>query len=1058
MGSVANTEEIPYGKRLLPHIIEQVAAQDPSRECIQIPISNEPSDGWRVVTWKDMANAVNRCAHKIIELFGKPEEKSFPTVAFIGPNDARYIVFLIAASKAGYKALFISPRNSKEGQLHLFEATETNIIAFADTHKKTVEPWLAERSMKAFEISPIEAWFPDTDVPEFPYVKSWEDAEWEPLLVLHTSGSTGLPKPIILKQGMWAGTDAYHILPKWEGRNIAFREWAALTNRHFIPMPLFHVAGLLSVIGMAMYWDSPVALGIAEKPLSADLVIDCLEHLDVKATFLPPALIEELSQTEDGTKALTKLNIIAFGGGNLAREAGNRLVAKGARFMNLIGSTEYAPFPTYARLEPKLWQYLVYNPEIMGCEFRKQGEEEIYEMVVVRQPQNKDHPGLQGIFYTFPELDEWASRDLYRPHPTKPYHWIYHGRADNIIVFSNGEKLNPVTIEEVVADHPALRGALVVGSEKFQAGLIIEPKVHPKNADEAKALIDSVWPLVQEANEETVAHGRISKDLITVSNPEKPFLRAGKGTVQRAATVKLYNEEIEKLYAKNDEEGHDTPQLDTSSEDALTTSIVDAFHKYLNVEKLEADVDFFAAGVDSLVVMRAAKILRAGLNEAGFDVDAKTFATRNIYQNPTPRRLAGFILNRIINNEGGDISEDEQQQKAMHQIWKKYTTDLTRAKPGRPDPNTENQTVILTGSTGMLGSYMLDFMGRDSRVSKIICLNRAGDGGRAQELKAFQERGLDASIFDTKVEFHKADLSHPRLGLSDEVYARLQAEGDRVIHNAWPVNFNIPIESFEPSLAGVRYVADLAATSEKRIAVTFIASIAVADRWKLDIKVPEARIEDLAVAHGGYGRSKFVGSLILEDAAAPGDFPYAIVRVGQIAGPKAEAGVWSRQEWFPSIIASSLYLHALPDNLGTMNRVDWTPSEGIAQLVLAASGTFREVKEANEINGYYHGVNPLATNWYDLAVEVKKFYGERIAELVSFPEWVEKLDQSQADGPESIASNPGVKLLDSYKGMSSGAKGVIFDMEKTLERLAVVRETKAITPELLIHWCKQWNY
>lgn len=917
--------------------------------------------------------------------------------------------------------------------------------------------------MQAVEVSSLESWFPENEVPHFPYTKTFEQAEWEPFIVLHTSGSTGLPKPIVVRQGMWAGMDAYHNLPKWEGRNIAFREWAERSKRHFVPMPLFHVAGLLCVVGMSLYWDRPVALGIPEQPLSADLVIECLDNLDVESTFLPPAIIEDLSQTEEGTKALTRLNAVAFGGGNLSREAGNRLVQKGASFMNLIGSTEYAPFPTYARLQPELWQYLVYNPDVMGCEFRKHGDEEIYEMVVVRQKKNQHpHPGLQGIFYTFPELDEWSTRDLYRPHPTRPHTWIYHGRADNIIVFSNGEKLNPVTIEEIVSDHPSLKGALVVGSERFQAGLIIEPDVHPKSQEEEKILIDSVWPLVEHANEETVAHGRISRDLITVSNPQKPFLRAGKGTIQRALTIKLYEDEINGLYERNGagEQEQDIPDLSLGSEEELTSSIVDALHQHIGAHRLEADVDFFAAGVDSLGVISAARVLRAGLNKAGHTVDAQTLAPRVIYQNTTPRRLAGHILNNIIHGNGVTLSEDEQQQQAMKAIWTKYTSNLTKARPDRPDPCNQGQTVILTGSTGMLGSYLLDFMGHDSRVSKIVCLNRAADGGRAQEIKAFADRGLDSSCLETKVEFFHADLSQAKLGLSDEVYARLQAETDRIIHNAWPVNFNIPIESFEPSLAGVRHMADLAATSAKRIAVTFISSIAVADRWQSESKVPEARLEDLSVAHGGYGRSKMVGSLILEDAASKeaGDFPYAIVRVGQIAGPEGEAGEWNQHEWLPSIIASSLYLHALPENLGSMNRVDWTPAEGIARLVLEASGTTREVERADEINGYYHGVNPLESDWHDLAVSLQKFYGtERISELIGFAEWVDRLEQSQSDGEKTLAANPGVKLIDTYRGMAQSSQAVVYDVEKTLERCPIVRKTKAITPALMNHWCKQWN-
>ncbi|KAJ0123869.1 nonribosomal peptide synthetase [Diaporthe amygdali] len=1049
MGSVANLSSTPYGRRLLPTLIDEVSSQDPDRECFQIPRSSEPSDGWRILTWKDMANAVNRCAHRIIELCGTPEKDSFPVIAYLGPNDVRYIVLMIAAVKAGYTAMFISPRNSKEGQLNLFDKTSCNILAFASSHKETVKPWLAERDMQAVEVSDLDAWFPEKEVPHFPYTKTFDEAEWDPFLVLHTSGSTGLPKPIIVRQGMWNVNDGFHNLPLWQGKKVA--------------MP-----GLLCVVGMSMFWDTPVCLGIAERPLSSDLVVECLEKLDVQSTLLPPALIEDLSQSEEGLKSLTKLNVVAFGGGNLAREAGNRLVKQGTALMNLIGATEFAPFPTYARGDPALWQYFIYNPEAMGCEFRKQGDEEVYEMVVVRQKQNQHpHPGLQGIFYTFPELNEWSTRDLYRPHPTKPHHWIYHGRADNIIVFSNGEKLNPVTIEEIVSDHNSLKGAMVVGSEKFQAGLIVEPRVHPKTKEEEKALLDSVWPLVEKANEETVTHGRISRDLITLSNPEKPFLRAGKGTIQRAVTVKLYKDEINKLYENfgTDEHAKDVVELDLESEETLARSIVETLRKYIGAERLEEDVDFFAAGVDSMGVMRASKLFRAGLKDAGREVNDKAVAPKVIYQNATPRRLAAYILGNVLNGQGQALSEDEQQQQAMRAIWKKYTQNLIKAQPNRPDPSNESQTVILTGSTGMLGSYLLDFMARNSRIAKIICLNRAGDGGRAQQSRAFADRGLDTSTLATKAEFHHADLSKPKLGLPEEVYARLQAETDRVIHNAWPVNFNIPIESFEPSLAGVRNIADLAATAARRLAVTFISSIAVADRWDAAThgaaKVPEQRLEDLALPNGGYGRSKAVGSLIIEDAAAKGagDFPHAIVRVGQVAGPEAEAGVWNRQEWLPSIIASSLYLGALPANLGAMNRVDWTPAERIAKLVLEATGVSRVVEKADEISGYYHGVNPHESDWKDLAAAVQDFYGkERIRELISFGEWVDRLEKTQADGSESVARNPGVKLVDSYRDMAQAPGSVVYDMEKTLERCLVVRETSAITPDMMKHWCRQWGF
>lgn len=129
------------------------------------------------------------------------------------------------------------------------------------------------------------------------------------------------------------------------------------------------------------------------------------------------------------------------------------------------------------------------------------GEDDVFELVYVRK--DKCTHVNQGVFYTYPDLDEYPTSDLFRKHPEVPDHWIYEGRADNIIVFSNGEKLNPVTIEETVAGSDLLNSVLVVGAGRFQAAMLLEPVVHPKDDDEAQKLIDQVWPLVKKINRET---------------------------------------------------------------------------------------------------------------------------------------------------------------------------------------------------------------------------------------------------------------------------------------------------------------------------------------------------------------------------------------------------------------------------------------------------------------------------------------------------------------------------------------------------------------------------
>ena len=90
------------GKQLLPVIVDDRAQNDPLGVWAKFPISpTSYAQGFRSVTHLEMANAVNRIAWILENTLGK--SKTFETIAYLGPNDLRCTMVVLAGVKVGYK-------------------------------------------------------------------------------------------------------------------------------------------------------------------------------------------------------------------------------------------------------------------------------------------------------------------------------------------------------------------------------------------------------------------------------------------------------------------------------------------------------------------------------------------------------------------------------------------------------------------------------------------------------------------------------------------------------------------------------------------------------------------------------------------------------------------------------------------------------------------------------------------------------------------------------------------------------------------------------------------
>jgi acyl-coenzyme A synthetase/AMP-(fatty) acid ligase len=173
-------------------------------------------------------------------------------------------------------------------------------------------------------------------------------------------------------------------------------------------------------------------------------------------------------------------------------------------------------------------------------------DSDLYE-VVSRQQLDPTFDWSRPVFSIFTERKEWRSKDILSrcKDPGFENLWKYEGRLDDMMILSNGLKVNPLHIETSLQSHPSLKGCLVVGVGYKKCGLLIETK---NPVVKREAVVEHIWPAVEHANSLVPEHARVEKNLVVVADPERPFPRASKGTIIRSLTTKAYEREIEEIY------------------------------------------------------------------------------------------------------------------------------------------------------------------------------------------------------------------------------------------------------------------------------------------------------------------------------------------------------------------------------------------------------------------------------------------------------------------------------------------------------------------------------
>ena len=623
----------------------------------------------------------------------------------------------------------------------------------------------------------------------------------------------------------------------------------------------------------------------------------------------------------------------------MSQQAGD-IISEHTRVISNFGATETACLP---RLAPavKDWQYYYWHPTHSGIELRDH-KDGLFELFLVKDPKVELY---QGIFSTFPDIQEYSMNDLYSKHPdpAKGFLCKWASRADDVVVLSNGENLAPALMETSLQSSTAVEGAMVVGHGKFEPAALID--LHdspPKNAKDRQEILKEIEPSIEEANKEAPAHGQLDPQHILFADEDRPLRYLGQGKIQRNQTFEQYEEDIETVYQAAEDEplgltevdAGDSPTIDFTRQSSIKEWLQKFIADDAGIHNLGGNDTFFEVGMDSLRVIRIIRELKRQVKLADdTQITPKSLTPAVVYSHPSLNSLSEH-LSKMAKAAPRDLDSGYQSADSdetgggsnlgeMESLLDKYVRSLPAKNQRQRSPVMQGTTVLLTGSTGSLGSYLLHELSSDPNVRHIICLDRSSSAAEKHR-ETGPKRGL-APVDPKRVEFLKANLAESQLGLENEVYERLKDTVTHIIRKItllsisgprgevtlthvfvdcqWPVNFNWTLSSFEPTIAGVRNLATMAANSALNAFVLFVSSVSSVGGWKGSEDAPETPIHDLTVAASmGYGQAKLIAENLLDKASEVSGVRSAICRVGIVAGPvERESGMWNKSEYIPSV-------------------------------------------------------------------------------------------------------------------------------------------------------------
>ncbi|EPE31486.1 Acetyl-CoA synthetase-like protein [Glarea lozoyensis ATCC 20868] len=1001
------------------------------------PISTDGSTPYKSMTWDEFDQITESLAALYAsqlqtELQHANSSRHQPTLGLLGGGRTiEYFCTQLALQKLGVRVLLLAESNALSALHHLLKTCHA--VAVITDSKNTTVDTNGLRKLEMVESLPNGSNVTSKDVDAVKF-QDWGDVWERHTFIIHSSGSTGMPKPIIhTNRSMMLIARMYRLF-----QEVSVENW-------FLLFPLYHIAGISIALsglpnGQILSFPPLVWPPASSTIFATWKTLSSMGH-DVDTVHCAPTLIENMYDyiTENGGDftPLAFLKLLQPGGAALSDSIVNALTANGVNVKTTYGSTEIGPpfrsIP-HTRDNPKCYSFRNLYPDNPHLQMEKVAEG-TYECVV--------HKGFELAAELWENSDEpYRTNDLFIQDPPGSGFYVLQGRKDDILVHSNGENTSAGPLQlDIQTSSKIIAKVLALGHSKPCVSLLVE--VHSEHDPSSDSTRREVWKTVQAVNDRYPGHSQIMESMIYILPGGEALPVTPKGNVKRKEAMKLYSSIIDNFYSSEEQV---IPS--NSSQTDVGNYIRNLLSSLSNVpvQEIHSWTTLYDLGINSRLALSLKVSLTADLKQS--------ISLGTIFENPSISKLVDYFSHA---SSPVDTTRPPEQAsiETVHRIISKLEAEFKSWPPRTSTifPLAQKETVLLTGSSGSLGTSLLAVLSAHPHVDKIYAMVRGSN--RAGKLRrTLAERGMDTSIIDEgKIEVVNFSMQDPLLGLDLEKYAELANMVTVVVQNAWKMDFNLGVEEFEGDC--LRNTMSLLRLTQagrpKRFVFTSSISACMGPGQTSPTVFEEPIGNDPTVALStGYAQIE----RITQTATRILNLPVHLLRVGQMAG-STTTGHWNVNEMWPIMFATALHpsitsIPSFPSKL-----VDWIPvniaAATISDIILSysplpipaqnPSPPTTPVSDSGDRKAEYtvHNItNPHPISWSSLVDQLRDATGtdETTLPTISMKQWVARLNAVNTS-PDEV---PGLRLLQFFENMAGEEEmHKTFDSRKTQEISGALR-------------------